>query len=85
MKIELEIHKDQIELLERIKKLPQIVEDSLGKLPTSFPGGIEEIERIKELCESLEFIWKKWVLDNIITRSDFSHLLTDIEIRKKWH
>jgi len=64
MKIEVEITPDQLDLLEKIKTLTKVLQEHIGNLPASFPNGYE-MDRIKELCESLEFRWKKWILDSI--------------------
>ena len=83
MKIEFEILPDQMDLLQRIKELPALIENNLGKLPMSFPGGSAELARIRELCESLEFKWKKWVLDQFITRFQPSCIFKDIRVCPK--
>ena len=82
MKVEVEIYDDQIDLLRRIRALPAMIEQQIGTLPQSFPGGFNEVSRIKEICETLEFKWKKWIMDGFITHRDLSDLLKDIKIAK---
>jgi hypothetical protein len=83
MKIELEILPDQLELLQRIKSLPGLLSATIGLLPQSFPGSGCELERIKELCEDLEFKWKSWVMQGLITRMQADDLMGGIKVCKE--
>lgn len=82
MKLELEIFDDQIELLQKFKTLPKMVEEHIGLLPQSFPGSTCELQRIKELCEILEFRWKKWVINSLIQQCPNEELFKDIVVAK---
>ncbi len=83
MKIDFEITQDQLDLLSKIRTLPDLVTSHLKELPQSFPSRGCELERIKELCEQLEFKWKKWVMDTLITRSNLASLVEGIIVAKK--
>lgn len=83
LRLELIVLPDQLELLERIRALPKVVEDSLGPIPHSFPAGPDEIQRIKELCESLEFHWKRWLWNIFIQSDGVSKVMDGVVLEKK--
>lgn len=80
MKIEIEILDDQLELIEKIRTLPRVIEKHLGKFPSSFPGGQEEIDEIKQMCALLEFKGKKWIFATLAANVDLAKHFTDVTL-----
>jgi archaellum component FlaC len=78
MKIEIEILPDQLELLEKIKLLPKVIEDHIGKLPISFEGRYKNT--VNEICEYLEFACKEWIYETTKVNSDLIKLLDKTKI-----
>ena len=83
MLLQFEITDDQLELLKKIKELPSLLKEHLNKLPQSFPGSGSELERIKELCEQLEFKWKKWIIGSLVAQEQLKDLVSGIVVAKK--
>lgn len=82
MKTEIDVLDSQLDLLKRINSLPDLLKNHIGDLPQSFLGGHNEICRIKELCETLEFIWKKWIFETIINNFQTHGLFEDVKLAK---
>lgn len=72
---------DQVELLEKFRQLPDIVQKHIGDLPASFPPSTE-VERIKELCTSLEFKWKQWVWQSFLVTTEFAAWMEGTKLAK---
>ncbi len=75
MKVNLEILDDQIELLNRIKQIPKMIEDHVGRLPQAFPGGDYEIAEIRQAVANLEFKCKKMIFDTCIVKEKLTEIL----------
>jgi hypothetical protein len=78
-KISFEVLDSQLELLKTIQSLPNVIKAHLGLLPSSFPNN-GTYERILELCETLEWAWKKWVMELLQNTAPLDELMKGIKI-----
>ena len=81
MKLDFEVHDDQLALLQRFRELPDMIHKHIGDLPTSFPPS-SELDRIKELCLSFEFKWKQWIWQSFLTNSSFDKCMEGTTLAK---
>lgn len=78
MKVEIDILEDQIELLSRLKAIPKIIQDHIGKLPQAFPGGEYEMGEILQAVANLEFRCKQMIFDTCIVKERLSSILDNV-------
>lgn len=90
MKVQIEILEDQLELLEKIKELPKLIEKHIGKLPQAFPGQGQEINEIQQQVANLEFKCKQMIFDTCIVKEQLAKIFDDVHLdsekykRKDW-
>jgi len=80
MKVEIEILEDQIDLLNRIRSLPKLIEERIGKFPQAFPGSAREVDDIQQAVANLEFKCKKMIFDTCIVKERLADILNDTDL-----
>lgn len=83
MKIEVEVLEDQLELLGKIKSLPKVIREHLGKFPQSFPGQQDELKLIEQNLASLEHLCKEWIFNRTVLNSKLGEIFENIRIVDK--
>jgi hypothetical protein len=80
MKVQVDILDSQLELLEKLRTLPDIINAHVGKFPQDFPNCSTSLGQIDTSVAMLEFLCKKWIFDTSIMRSKFDKVLDKTKI-----
>lgn len=83
MKINKEIPQDMLEIGDKIRQLPGLIEKHMGQFPQSFPGGYDPCRAVKDWSVDMELNWKRWIFNYLIVNTTLSEIFDEDDLPLK--
>ena len=80
MKVEIDVLDDQLDLLNRIKRLPAMIQSQIGLFPQCFARPDCEMDMIVQAVANLEFKCKKMIFETCIVKEQLASIFDDVEL-----